>query len=199
MTEEPPIVEIKVHADSINRYTTLFQMGVNIETQGDISIGSFLNRLPGFTTEYIDNRVQTIFLNGSAMDDLQTPLSGAHPVLAISAAMPGLAGAIFRRNSLHAALRSERVDNPVPIGHKETVTVTLKLFNMIAQERGTDLLAQGVGCTGAQLANFFTDNPSLAFNITQSFLAGRKVTREDLIKCLDRLDAIHLIIKKDTI
>lgn len=199
MTEEPPIVEIKVHADSINRYTTLFQMGVNIETQGDISIGSFLNRLPGFTTEYIDNRVQTIFLNGSAMDDLQTPLSGAHPVLAISAAMPGLAGAIFRRNSLHAALRSERVDNPVPIGHKETVTVTLKLFNMIAQERGTDLLAQGVGCTGAQLANFFTDNSSLAFNITQSFLAGRKVTREDLIKCLDRLDAIHLIIKKDTI
>jgi hypothetical protein len=199
MTEEPSIVEIRVHADSINRYTTLFQMGVNIETQGNTSIGSFLNRLPGFTTEYIDNRVQTIFLNGSAIDDLQTPLTGTHPVLAISAAMPGLAGAIFRRNSLHAALRSDCADNLVPIGHDETVTVTLKLFNMIAREKGTDLLAQGVGCTGAQMAHFFTDNPMLVSTITQSFLAGREVAREDLMKYLDRLDAIRLIIKKDTI
>jgi hypothetical protein len=197
MTEEPTIVEIRVRADSINRYTSLLQMGVGFKVQGGISIGTFLNRLPGFTTEYVVNRVQTIFLNGSAMDDLQTPLSGAQPVLAISAAMPGLAGAIFRRNSLHAALRSDAVGNPVPDGHAETVTVTLKLFNMIAQEKGADLLAQGVCCTGAQLVHFFTERPTLVSNVTHFFLAGQEIDWADLQKRLDRLDDIHLIIRKD--
>ena len=199
MTEEPPIVEIRVHADSINRYTTLFQMGASFEAQGAISIGTFLNRLPGFTADYINNRVQTIFLNGSAMDDLQKPLTGSRPVLAISAAMPGLAGAIFRRNSLHAALRSDGVGIPVSAGSAEPVAVTLKLFNMIAQEKGADLLARGVGCTGTQLALFLTDNRELISTITQVILAGQHLDRSDFIKHLHRLDAIFLIIRKDDV
>ncbi len=198
MTEKPPIVEIRVHTDSINRYAALFQMGVSFEVQAAVSVGAFLNRLPGFTTEYINNRIQTIFLNGLAIDDLQMPLAGAHTILALSAAMPGLAGAIFRRNSLYAALRSDGVDNPAaPDGHPATVTVTLKLFNMIAQERGAGLLAQGVIYTGAQLARFFTDNPILVSNITQSFLAGQELDRDDLLKCLNTLETIYLIIRKD--
>jgi hypothetical protein len=199
MTKESPIVEIRVRPGFINKYAALFQMGVNIETHGTTSIGSFLNRLPGFTKEYINNRVQTIFLNGSAMDDLQSPLIGDRPVLAISAAMPGLAGAIFRRNSLHAALRSNGVSNLVPDGHKETVNVRLKLFNMIAQEKGADLLARGVGYTGAQLVHFFTDNPTLLSNVTQFFLSGQELNWDNLLKRLDRLDDIHLIIRKDTL
>jgi hypothetical protein len=40
------------------------------------------------------------------VDDLETVVDGSSPVIAISGAMPGLAGAIFRKNSFHAALRT---------------------------------------------------------------------------------------------
>ena len=194
-----PIVEIRVRADSIGRYTAIFQPGVTIVTSGTVSIGVFLNRLPGFSVEYINSRVQTIFLNGSAVDDLETPLTGAQPVLAISAAMPGLAGAIFRRNSMHAALRSGSVQQSLPSGESEIHTVTLKLFNMIAAEMGPGLLARGVGFTGAQLSGFFADHPSLLTSITHAFVDGRELDREELRQGLDKLDTIHLIIGTDKI
>ena len=196
MTKEPPIVEIRVRAGSIDRYTAIFQTGVSLVSPGAASIGAFLNRLPGFTIEYISNRVQTIFLNGSAIDDLEAPLTGAHPVLALSAAMPGLAGAIFRRNSMHAALRSASAQYPTPSGHPKTIIVTLKLFNMIAAEKGASILAQGVGFTGAQLADFFVDHPTLVTFITQAFLAGQTLDRDDLMQRLCRLDNIHLVIRE---
>jgi len=195
--EDPPIVKIQVRADSIARYTIILQTGVSLETPGTISIGVFMNQLPGFTMDYINNRVQTIFLNGSAMDNLETPLTGANPVLAISAAMPGLAGAIFRRNSMHAALRSQNDHSTMPSEQPETVTVTLKLFNMIAAEKGAGILAQGVGFTGAQLADFFADHPALPATITHAFLAGQSLDRDDLMQRLDRLDKIHLIVRTD--
>ena len=166
-------------------------------TSGTVSIGVFLNRLPGFTVDYINSRVQTIFLNGSAVDDLETPLTGARPVLAISAAMPGLAGAIFRRNSMHAALRSASAQDPVSSEHPETVSVTLKLFNMIAAEKGPGLLARGVGFTGAQLSDFFTDHPALLTSLTHAFIDGQELDREELRQGLNTLETIHLIIRKD--
>ena len=195
--EDPPIIEIRVRADCINRYSAIFQTGVTLTTPDAVSIGAFLDRLPGFTMEYINNRIQTIFLNGSAMDDLETPLTGIHPVLALSAAMPGLAGAIFRRNSMHAALRSASVHNPTPSGQSETVAVTLKLFNMIAEEKGAGILAQGVDFTGTQLSDFFADHPALVSSVTHAFLAGEAIDRDDLIQRVRRLGNIHLIINTD--
>jgi hypothetical protein len=196
MAKEPPIVEIRVRADSIERYTAVFQTGVTLVTPASTSIGVFLDRLPGFTPEYVNDRVQTIFLNGSAMDDLEAPLSGNRPVLALSAAMPGLAGAIFRRNSMHAALRSARTQDPLPTKQEETITVTLKLFNMIAREKGAEILANGVGFTGAQLSAFFTDHPALVASIIHACLDGRAIDREELVQRLHKLDDIHLIVGK---
>jgi hypothetical protein len=194
--DDLPVVEIRVRTDSIDRYTAIFQTGVTLVTPGTVSIGVFLDKLPGFTMDYINNRVQTIFLNGSAMDDLETPLIGTHPVLALSAAMPGLAGAIFRRNSMHAALRSANVQHPMPSGQPKTIAVTLKLFNMIAAEKGADILAQGVGFTGAQLTDFFADHPTLVTSITHAFLTGQALDRDELMQQLDRLGDIRLIIRK---
>jgi hypothetical protein len=191
------IVEIRVQADSIGRYTAIFQTGVTLMTSGVVSIGIFLSSLPGFSVEYINLRVQTIFLNGSAVDDLETPLTGAQPVLALSAAMPGLAGAIFRRNSMHAALRSASVQDPLPSEQSDMHTVTLKLFNMIATEMGPGLLAAGVGFTGAKLSDLFTDHPALLTSVTLALLNGQDLNREELRQGLDTLDTIHLIIRTD--
>ncbi len=192
-----PILEIHVGASSINRYSILFQGGVDIETDSDCSIGDFLDRLPGFTREFITESVQTIFLNGSAMDNLEAPLSGDRPVLALSAAMPGLAGAIFRRNSIHAALRSKGSDAQAGSVRSEKKIVRLKLFNMIATEKGEALLAAGVSFTGPALAEFFSDHRTLLGSVTKAALNGQPLEPEDLVQRLPEFGNIHLRIRKE--
>jgi hypothetical protein len=195
--DDQPIVEIRVRAGYINRYTVLLQNGIDVRTPFPCTIGDLMDRLPGFTPDYINNRVQTIFLNGSAMDNLATPISGKNPVLAISAAMPGLAGAIFRRNSIHAALRSKAASSSGENGSKEMLTVKLKLFNMIATERGEALLAQGVGIAGDILAAFLTDHPTLLSSIVNVRISEKEVNSADLVQRLQKAGNIFLTIKKD--
>ena len=125
-----PELILEVTAESLPLFTTLLQSGIEINCNDGLSMGHFLNELPGFTPEYISDIIQTIFLNGTAEDDMTTPLTGKNPVLALSAAMPGLAGAIFRKNSLHSALRTETRKKNTTESQSESLTVTLKLFNL---------------------------------------------------------------------
>jgi hypothetical protein len=100
-----PRLDILIPADTINQYTTLLQAGILEERSASTTVGGLLASLPGFTMQYIRERIETIFLNGLPIDNLETIINGPSPVaLAISAVMPGLAGAIFRKNSFHAAL-----------------------------------------------------------------------------------------------
>jgi hypothetical protein len=189
-----PTIDIRVRTGS--RYTGLLQTGVVIRAMLPCSIGDFLAALPGFSRDYIINRVQTIFFNGTAIDNLEDPLSGTTPTLALSAAMPGLAGAILRRNSRHAALRTQvATDSSRQYGIAQ---VRLKLFNMIAEERGETLLAAGVDSTGAELLDFFSYNQPLLHSITRILFGGEELGCDEMIQRLKTTADIHLTIAKDT-
>lgn len=184
---------LTVGSDKIQLFSTLLQSGIEIETtRGDV-IGTFLERLPGFSEDYIVETVQTIFLNGTATDDLQTPLSGDSPVLAISAAMPGLAGAIFRKNSLHASLRTAQTveEDGDTAG---TTTVTLKLFNAIARDKGTMLLAGGVNIKASNITDFLGHRSTLIPHIESATVAEQPIQPSELTKTLSGLDTVHLQI-----
>ncbi len=152
---------LSVSKESLERFTTLLQSGSQFVLNKGATISSFLLELPGFTEEYIINRVQTIFLDGNAVDDLSIPFVNADSVLAVSAAMPGLAGAIFRKNSMHAALRAANTSYTEADQTVVNVTVTLKLFNMIAIEKGIELLQNGITVYSDVVRNFLHDRPSL--------------------------------------
>ncbi len=146
--------------------TTLLQSGILLTCPTGTSIGVFLDSLPDFDMNYITDRIQTIFFDGNAMDDLQRRFTKAEHVLALSAAMPGLAGAIFRKNSLCAALRTQGSFTASNISPNKTTTVCLKLFNMIAQEKGEKILQRGGVFTGKSLKDFFLNRPSLLQSAT---------------------------------
>lgn len=173
-------------------YTTLLQSGVEIKSSSDESIGHFLNRLPGFSIDYVSDTVQTIFLNGTAVDDLTSPLGSENPILALSAAMPGLAGAIFRRNSFHAALRTSTESSGTTKKEIEPTLITLKLFNSIALERGAELLELGVCIKSQSLLNFLAKRATLLKNILQIKLSDTLVIKEDLIKLLAEKEKFNL-------
>jgi len=90
---------LTVTPEKLPLFTTVLQSGIEILTPAGTSLGQFPSALPGFTAEYLANTLQTIFHNGSAVDYLTTVLCGEKPTLAFSSAMPGVAGAIFRKIS----------------------------------------------------------------------------------------------------
>lgn len=188
-------LELHVNPGDIPLYTTVFQGGVLIEARAGMSLGSFLDALPGFNHDYIVNEIQTIFLDGTAIDDLETPLDGNHPVLALSAAMPGLAGAILRKNSFHAALRTtvtERRDHH----DRGPITLTLKLFNSIARDCGPALLAAGIRLDSGVLRVFRATHPNLAVGLHHIVLDGETITAAALSAWLDQERTIALTIRE---
>jgi hypothetical protein len=186
MDNQQPLlhVALTVGPEKLPLFTTVLQSGIEIMTPTGTSLGQFLSALPGFTAEYLADAVQTIFHNGTAIDDLTTVLSGARPVLALSSAMPGLAGAIFRKNSFHAALRSDIKASEGASPQAETLTVTLKLFNSIALDRGKELLAGGVCFPAETLAAFFRIRPGLLQAIEAIQLDGKDIDSPALIQAL---------------
>ena len=196
MKEQHPAKSVKltVQANSFHLFTTVLQTGVEVKTPMNTEMGSFLCQLPGFSPEYIQNTIETIFLNGTPVDDLSIHLSGEHPILALSAAMPGLAGAIFRKNSIHSALRTL---TPAPVAAcsgEKTLTVTLKLFNSIAKERGADLLEAGVKINTSKLLTFLTKRSGLCDNITDIEIDNNTVHLTNLADSLADCQTINLKI-----
>ncbi len=191
-----PTIELFAAPGTAPVFATVLQAGVHIAASSGENLASFLGRLPGFTREYIIDDIQTIFLNGTAVDDLQTPLTGGNPVLALSAAMPGLAGAIFRKNSFHAALRTAVSDKQTAGRDQESVTVTLKLFNSIAKDRGPALLAGGVRIDTGSLLSFFMTRPVLLSNLSHINIDGKGYGPEALPGYLEVGGQLNLVVKE---
>ncbi len=166
--------------DAASKTATLLQRGFLLPAGGSISISELLTELPGFTEEYIRDRVQTIFVNGLAEDNTERKLEPGD-ILALSAAMPGLAGAIFRRGGRHASLRTW----PSPVFHADSDQsgfITLKLFNMIAAETGPQLLNKGILIKGRILARFLDrQGERILPLIDQAEIEGLPVASEKLV------------------
>ena len=127
--------------------------GFTIRVRSGCSIRELLCGQVGIAPDYLDNRIQTIFLNSRPVDDPDRATVTAGATVALSAAMPGLVGAILRKGSYYAALRSRvpgdgRNDDGAANrqGH-----VVLKLFNMVQQELGPELLRRGILIPGSAL------------------------------------------------
>lgn len=190
-----PSFSFAIEQEMLSRFVTVLQSGFYREATAGKTVASFLSDLPGFTDDYIINRLQTIFLNGDSVDDLELGFSGTSATLALSAAMPGLAGAIFRRNSPHAALRKNTTVAPINTSGK-TVRVKVKLFNVIAIERGPELMMQGLKLRTADLISFLELRPSLIEAINNPIFDGIPIALTDLTNILARQDTIILKVNQ---
>lgn len=176
--------------------TTLLQSGIYLEVEQGTGIGDLLFALPGFSSEYVKNRVQTIFLNGLPADNLEQQLLGQQAVLALSAAMPGLAGAIFRKGGIHASLRTATATGPSGIKTDDRpVQVRLKLFNMIAVEKGVEILKKSCVVMASSLKKFLACRPLLLANIRDITVNGEDIDPGTISSHLENNDKITLTIR----
>ena len=189
-------VSLGVHSESLPRFTTLLQSGIYLEVDQGTRIGELLFALPGFSEEYVTTRVQTIFLNGLPADNLEQQLFGEHVVLAVSAAMPGLAGAIFRKGGVHASLRTKTAADLSGAESDETpVHVRLKLFNLIAVERGVEILEKGCVIKASALGRFLAYRSPLLANIQTITGDNEAITPDTVISLLESGGMITLTIR----
>ena len=141
----PKQISLIIDASLIPAFSQLLQKGFLIEGNVECSVKSFLCEQFSVTPEYLEKRVQTIFLDGKAVDDVQGSLVRDGATLSLSAAMPGLAGAVLRRGGYYAPMRQQ-------ISFEEGVTSTsihpgrvyVKLFNLPLREIGPIFLEHGI-------------------------------------------------------
>ncbi len=190
-----PLLTLSFPTQPLTGFASLLQHGLLFPVQQPVPLVPFLLALPGFTAEYIEQTVQTIFINGVPADSLQREL-GAGTTLALSAAMPGLAGAIFRRQGVHGSLRTRPQEPSVAVGMQEGY-LTLKLFNSIAFDRVDDLLSHGILIASKAWQQFATMHGALLQPPCTMALDGDVVDLEGLqqrigASTLLRLQAILL-------
>jgi hypothetical protein len=126
-------------------FTPLLQRGVRVMVQVGGSLRRLLEDQVGLNPEYMKERIKTVFLDGKPVDDWDSALVQDGAVLALSAAMPGLAGATLRRGGVWAGMRSQitHQENRSSISPEEGL-VAIKLFNLLIPELGPFLLEHGV-------------------------------------------------------
>ena len=151
------MLRLSVEADQVPGFFSFLQKGVGVEANTGCSVKRFLCDQLHLSPDYVEERVQTCFLDGKAVDDIETAMIRQGSTLTLSGAMPGLLGATLRKGSYYASMRNQ-------ISHKEERdvcdsrdgTVILKLFNLIIREVGPDLLMRGVWIEGKDLEDFMT-------------------------------------------
>lgn len=145
-------LELLVDASCAPLFYSLLEKGVVLTANTGCTVRDFLCGQLGISGDYLDQRVQTLFLDARPVDDVDTAVVRDGSTLALSAAMPGLLGATMRKGGRYAAFRKDISQHADECGScKTSGRVTVKLFNMVAKEAGGRLLEAGIEVDGGDL------------------------------------------------
>ncbi len=192
-------LRLTVDTATIHSFSLLFQHGVMVKAQVNCSIRTMLCQQLGLSPQYVEDRIKTIFLDGRPVDDIDSAVIRDRSTLALSAAMPGLVGAILRRGGHLAPMRSQiahrQEKKPLP---RRNGFVVLKLFNLLIDELGPNLLERGVIVRREDLKNLFMSFPEkLGAWCKKAQVDDREIGAGHFLKSLDKYELIMLRIEGD--
>ncbi len=188
---------LEINEALCTRFAPLFSKGVGVRARTGCSIEDFVCGQLGISPEYLEERIQTIFLDGKPVDDYRKARVEDGSLLALSAAMPGLVGAVMRRGGYFASLRQSityRADSSKTSVREGLVTV--KLFNLTVRELGPLLLQHGLLIEAGDLIDVLTRfEASFREGCQSARYDGEAVDRETLLTRLANEDIVHLRIE----
>ncbi len=190
MTSTPAVkMEIATPEKLLPLMRLLLGRGIGFETYAGTSLRKFLEEILPADPDYIDNRIQTVFINGQAVDSPEDTYIREPCTIALSAAMPGVFGAAFRKKGLYSGLRRQYGKNQGT--QKESVSgklipVTIKCFNQVANDLGNALLGRGVRISAADFAKFWNQQHTvLEKECRQISINGEQINPAQLPDILD--------------
>lgn len=133
----------------------LLQAGFDIEALVGCTLREFLCMEMEICGDYANKRLQTLFVNGKAVDDFDRTVVTPGDVIALSGALPGLVGALMRRDGDLSSLRDSISYGKTELRPTEVQgVVTIKLYNFIAEELAHIFLRRGIMVEGTHAAKF---------------------------------------------
>jgi hypothetical protein len=173
-------LNLNVAGDKIHFFFSLLRHGFMVETPVGGSVKALLNNILGMDDNYVEDRIKTIFLDAKPVDDINTACINDGSVLALSGAMPGLAGATLRRGGQLASFRGSiscRSDGENALSQEGHVVV--KLFNLLVNDLGPIFLKQGVLIEKTQLEDFFDSRPVDFWpSLKSAYLNSQKISMD---------------------
>jgi len=160
----------------------LLENGFIIKGKVGCSVKEFLCNRMLIEQEYLDKRIQTIFLNGKPVDDVNSAIVKDGSSISLSAAMPGLAGATMRRGGTLASMRSGISHVPAEtFSDSFEGKVTIKFFNLISKELGPEFLNRGIIIEGKTFSGFIeTNRMTIEAGLFSAETDGIKIETEKL-------------------
>ena len=155
-------VTISVSANFKKSFFQLLRSGFTAHVMVGCNLQDILSNQLGVDENYLQDRIQTIFLNNSPVDDISGTTVDDGATISLSAAMPGLNGAVMRRGGILASLRQSITHHQNgECSAPQQGKIVLKLFNLIAKEIGPDFLARGIVVNGRALAEVLAGQTAL--------------------------------------
>jgi hypothetical protein len=173
-------LHLTISNHAVNRFIPLLEKGVGLTIETGCTLRDLLCGQIGLSDEYLDHRIQTLFLNFRPVDDVDKTIINDGSTLALSSAMPGILGATMRKGGRYAPFRESISHKQEKNDNKgETGAITIKMFNMVAVEVGFQLLERGVEVDGASLFRVVAQFPGkLPESIKKMSLDGQIVDPE---------------------
>jgi hypothetical protein len=154
--ESYPRIAFDVEGPFVAHFFLFLQQGVTIRSRTGCSVAAFLREEIRADSGTI-GKIQSVILDGSPVDDLESAVIKDGSVLALSAAMPGLVGATLRRGGRYSSFRSAITYHET---QEECVKgeglVQIKIFNLLMAELGPRLLEKGVVISRDDFLRFTT-------------------------------------------
>jgi len=184
-------LRVKAPAEALEALTPLAREGLGVDITAGCSLRATLADDLGLGRECVETRIQTVFLDGSPVDDIDTDFARPGSVLALAGALPGVAGiamqrgsriGVYREGITHQACHPVWQDSSVAETPRR-LRVTLKLFNTVAVECLAQVLRHGVEVRAGRLAELLDERPE-ALAQAELELDGAPLSRTALAAAL---------------
>lgn len=176
-------LSLKLREDNYSSFYTLLQKGFLVKVREGSSIQHLLCEQFRVDGGYLEDRIKTIFLDGKPVDNVETAIVKDGSTVALSAAMPGLAGATLRRGSILSSFRdgiTYQEEFDMNESH-EAGLVKIKLFNLLMAEMGPIFLEQGIWMNKDEFEGFLKERRKDLESIVSSVdINGREISLEEL-------------------
>ncbi len=205
IVHDPPSI-VTLHlillADRSSVFSLLLQQGFRVKIQVGTSVKEVLCVQFGLSPEYVQDRIKTILLDGKAVDDIDRAILQDGSSLALSAAMPGLAGASLRREGLLASFRAQitHQGDKMDFSPRAEGMITVKIFNLLLDEIGPVFLKRGIYVRKRDFQDFFKGLPQkFQKEFGAAEVNSQKIDLDDLHKMdwLRQSDIVFLSVDFD--
>ncbi|HDQ40108.1 MAG TPA: hypothetical protein ENN39_03665 [Desulfonatronum sp.] len=176
--EQSPLAppELVLLHEAPENFSVLLQGGFEMLLPRPCTVREFICGLVGVSEDYAQKHIQTIFVDGKAIDDLNEAMLGPGSRLALSAALPGLVGATMRRGGFYSRLRegiTHHADTESATDIDKPFLLQVRLFNAVGRDLAENFLEFGVIVPARTLKTFLLSRPATFFhNLRKASLNG---------------------------